>query len=258
MEAIGQVFWPEPLSPVFQAGGMLEGWNEDMVFTVMFMGILGVVDLAIVRPFLEPKSRYFALHAVANAFTAIYAFPDVVRMSTDPFNSIGMASYTMLANSAVASIHLYHCFFFRLRWDDIMHHAVFVSILCGIAIPFKHTGGSLNCFGCFFLSGLPGGIDFVLLTLVKNGWMDPLAEKKWNSTINTWMRGPSMAIYAFVAWENWITGRTAALPTWSLIVVAGLHFTNGQYYSQMAIGNYYERRALAGLEGADSEGKKDE
>ena len=37
-----------------------------------------------------------------------------------------------------------------------------------------------------------------------------------------------------------------------------LHFTNGQYYSQMAIGNYYERRALAGLEGADSEGKKDE
>merc|ERR1711916_280696 len=93
MEAIGQVFWPEPLSPVFQAGGMLEGWNEDMVFTVMFMGILGVVDLAIVRPFLEPKSRYFALHAVANAFTAIYAFPDVVRMSTDPLNSIGMASY---------------------------------------------------------------------------------------------------------------------------------------------------------------------
>ena len=83
-----------------------------------------------------------------------------------------------------------------------------------VALPLKQVGGSLSGFGCFFLSGLPGGMDYVLLTLTKNGLMDAMTEKKWNCTINTWVRGPSMAMCAFLCWQNWILGKTT-LVRWS-------------------------------------------
>ena len=75
----------------------------------------------------------------------------------------------MMANSAVSAIHLYHCVAFPLTASDIFHHLVFVSILCGLGILFKQTGGIANNFGCFFLSGLPGGLDYILLVLKAHG-----------------------------------------------------------------------------------------
>ena len=45
------------------------------------------------------------------------------------------------------------------------------------------------------------------------------------------------------------------IPTWALFLIAMLYFTNGQYYNQMAIGNYYERRALEKASG-DGKGAK--
>ena len=79
------------------------------------------------------------------------------------------------SDSAVAAIHLYHCIAFSLRAsaEEIFQHLAFVSILCGLAIPFKWIGGVANNFGCFFkfLSGLPGGVDYVMLTCVaQGGW----------------------------------------------------------------------------------------
>ncbi len=45
----------------------------------------------------------------------------------------------MVANSAVVAIHSYHCVAFKLPMADIFHHVLFVSILCGLAIPFKQV-----------------------------------------------------------------------------------------------------------------------
>ncbi len=142
---------------------------------------------------------------------------------------------------------MYHVLAFRLKAADIFHHLTFTAILCGLAIPFKQVGGVANNFGCFFLSGVPGGIDYVLLVLVKQGYMGKLTEKKWNSTINTWLRGPAMSIYACLAYVCWSSGKLT--PTgldrfWyhdmCLIVAAGLHFYNGQHYAQEAVGGYYK------------------
>ena len=200
--SLSSLVWPEPISPLFAPGGLLPGWNEDIVFTIAILALLGAVDVFICRPLLSPKSRYFCLHAVANAVSSIAAFPDVLRTLRDPVYAFSGPTTTMIANSAVISIHLYHCLFFKLPPADIFHHAVFVSILCGFAIPFKHVGGVSNNFGCFFLSGLPGGLNYVLLVLVKEGLMSALSQKGWDAWINTWLRGPSMSVYAFLQVRN--------------------------------------------------------
>ena len=196
--AIASFVWPPPISPTFSSAGPLAGWNEDVVMSACMIALLGAVDLLVCRRFLSVKSRYFCLHVVANAVSTVAALPDVIRVLSDPLHAFSGPTTTMLANSAVISIHLYHCLFFRLPPADIFHHAIFVSILCGFAIPFKHVGGASNNFGCFFLSGLPGGINYALLVLVKEGRMTPLAQKGWDAWINTWLRGPPMSVYAFL------------------------------------------------------------
>jgi len=232
-------FAPAPLSPLFQQGGALFGCNEDLTLICAFLALLFVVDFALVQPMLVPKARYFALHIVANTISTVAAFPDVVRAVTAPQTAFGGASHTMFANSAVCAIHLYHCLAFKLRFEDIMHHILFASILCGIAIPYKQRGGVANNFGCFFLSGLPGGIDYAMLVCVQQGWMDKMQEKKVNAMINTWLRGPAMSIYAFIGWQCWYQGNSTDLPNAALLLVVLLHFVNGQYYCAQAVGNYH-------------------
>eukprot|EP01104_Vermistella_antarctica_P015620 TRINITY_DN5176_c0_g1_i1.p1 TRINITY_DN5176_c0_g1~~TRINITY_DN5176_c0_g1_i1.p1 ORF type:complete len:220 (-),score=47.34 TRINITY_DN5176_c0_g1_i1:99-758(-) len=203
------------------------------------MSMLFLIDRLFVSPFLVPKSRYFALHATANAIAVVAAFPDMRRALLDePLNSFNGSSCSMVANSAICAIHLYHCVAFALRAEDIFHHLVFTSILCGLAVPFKQVGGVANNLGCFFLSGLPGGVDYVLLVLVAQGYMEKMTQKLWCTRINVWMRGPSMAIYGFLGFHAWYLQRDAELPFVILFIVTALHFYNGQFYSQQAVMSY--------------------
>lgn len=210
--------------------------NEDLFQVLVCLTALAVLDRVVVRR-LPASARYFALHAAANAVSAVCAAPDVWRALSSPLDALQGPSATMWANSAIVSIHAYHVMAFKLRSDELFHHALFVTILCGLAIPFKQHGGVANNLGCFILSGLPGGIDYVMLVLVKTGRMDPLTEKRVNARINTWLRGPAMVYYATLAYIAWLYGRTT-LPTVALAVAAGLHFHNGQYYCAEAVQNY--------------------
>ena len=226
---------PQPLSPLFQKGGSFEWINEDVGLTCFFIFIMFLVDVLIVKPFLKPKSRYFALHIVANTLSCIFSWPDVKRaLLDDPLHAFSGPSCSMFANSAVASIHLYHIIAFPLRGEDIFHHLTFVVVLCGLAIPFKQTGGAANNLGCFFLSGLPGGLDYVSLVLEKQGAITRTAQKKFCAFINVWLRGPSMSVYLFIGLQALWRG-SFTTPMWTIIVVVFLHFTNGQYYARQAV-----------------------
>lgn len=254
-------FCPPPLSPLFQEGGIFYGLNEDLTFTLLGMAGLFVVDNLIVKRFIKPKARYFALHALGNAVCVAAAAPDMYRgFSGDPRRTFSGPSHTMVANSVVAAIHLYHCVAFPLRSEDIFHHVTFVSILCGMAIPFKHFGGIANNFGCFFLSGLPGGIDYAMLVAVAQGWMDKMTEKKYCAALNVWMRGPSMAIYSFLGWMTYVHYPELTHPV-TLTLTILLHYYNGQYYNQQAVESYAvhkERARVAKEAGKSVEDKKEE
>ena len=226
---------PPPISPYFQKGGPMEGYNEDLVFIAGFIALLGLIDVLIVRPFIHPKARYFALHFVANMISAAAAFPDVRRgLTEDPKTVFAGATTTMVANSVCAAIHIYHCIAFKLNAADIFHHVTFVIILCGAAIPGKWTGGIANNFGCFFLSGIPGGIDYLLLCLNYHNVIDRAFEKRWYTRINVWLRGPSMVVYTFLAWCTWYNGNTQ-VATPALMLIVGLHIYNGLHYLEQAV-----------------------
>lgn len=45
-------------------------------------------------------------------------------------------------------------------------------------------------FNNAIMCGVPGGLDYVMLFRVKEGWMEPIQEKRYNSVLNIWMRAP--------------------------------------------------------------------
>ena len=93
----------------------------------------------------------------------------------------------------VNSVHLYHMVAFRdLTSADYFHHLLFIPTigLTGQLLPW----GALGNWQAFFISGLPGGLDYFMLFLIKEGKMDKMKEKHYNANLNIWCRMPGILV----------------------------------------------------------------
>ena len=257
---------PPPVSPLFLPGAALGSLNEDLTLIAATLLYLLLLDaLVLPRVLRNPqKSRWFALHAAGNAVVTVAAAWDVVRTFAAPVANLVGPTGSMLPNAAISAIHLYHLLFFRLSADDIFHHGLFVGVLCPLGVVFKNDGGASLNFGAFFLCGLPGGLNYAALVLNKEGRLTNLQQKWFDAAINTWMRAPALAVFAFLQWQVWAAGARPArgwhphLITFNTAAVAALHFYNGMYYAEQSVGNYHahleREKAAAAAGGGEAPG----
>ena len=83
---------------------------------------------------------------------------------------------------AIYALHIYHIILYRpLPMIDWVHHGIMVVIMLPLA--YALVPGHLLGHGAFYASGLPGGIDYLMLVLVKKGWMKSIDEKRYNEKI---------------------------------------------------------------------------
>jgi hypothetical protein len=78
--------------------------------------------------------------------------------------------------------HLYHVLGFKLSYDDKLHHGISVGVVGTMAYFFR-WGRVINAMN-FFVCGLPGGLDYLLLAAVKFGSLAKITEKR----INLWLQ----------------------------------------------------------------------
>ena len=190
------------------------------------------LDLALTR--LGVQGVYYAIHAFHNACIVYCSFHEVVQTLTD-FNSIHDAPPNFRVLELCFALHFYHIalYFQKLRFDDWLHH----GLMIGVALPIGGLipSGSLLGYSLFFLTGLPGGIDYAGLFLVRNGWMTKRFQKYMNMNLATWIRSPgcvSVATYILATTSVHATPWYYALGAY---VVAGLNFWNGQYFLQQVV-----------------------
>ena len=138
------------------------------------------------------KGVYYINHFICNMIVVYNTFDCMISSykgiqsysNTCNVDSLYFAKYTIYA------LHLYHmlCYYNKLRYDDWVHHLLMV----GISLPLTEFIDKYNIIGhcMFFTTGLPGGIDYFLLALVRNNIIDKCIEKKINKYINVWIRCP--------------------------------------------------------------------
>ena len=232
------VFWQPPLPPPPPPPPAFV--ISDLATHPFFLTLacMLVLDVAVCR---HTLARWFLLHAWGNIIVTVFALPDALRGADNPGTScIGGAS-TYVPLWQIIVLHLYHLVFFACSTADWVHHCVFVSIIGGCGLYFE--GGPLVNLVAFFMCGIPGALDYVMLSLVKHGHLAPLVEKAWNARINVWIRSPGMLLCTFCAYQATRHGPESEATRHPLIalLVSIIIIVNAQYYMQRVTGNAYRK-----------------
>jgi hypothetical protein len=142
------------------------------------------------------QGRYYFTHAIANMCIIYNTFncmiDSYILPYTNQFNVLDKCSDNniFISRNITYSIHFYHIIYYfnSLRYVDWIHHIIMV----GLTLPLSHLINQNNLLGhsFFYIIGLPGMIDYIMLFLVKNNYMHKNKEKNINSLINLWIRCP--------------------------------------------------------------------
>ena len=202
------------------------------VFTYYFIYILDTL----VCKYYGDKARWFQLHFLINMLVCYFCIPDIVSIVYD-LNEASSQLTNHVGGVLAFQVHLYHTINFELTTMDIYHHVSSVFLCFPPSIIFNRKILSLFYF---IGTGLPGGIDYLLLTLVKNGQLHYLKEKKYNSYINAYIRMPGGAICSFLTFNTALNSEVLSQQICGYFL-SMIVFTNTAYYGKLAIENYVER-----------------
>lgn len=178
---------------------------------------------------------YYLLHFIHNAIIVSLTANEVYSSLAD-FNFVQESPKNILALEFVFALHFYHIAIYwrKFRFDDWLHHILMI----GIALPIGgyFDSKSLLGYSLFFTTGLPGGIDYFLLFLTRNGWFDRGFEKRINAWLNTWIRSPgciSNATLSLILIS--LNHAKLSFDWWLGMICAILHWWNGQYFMRQIV-----------------------
>lgn len=208
----------------------------EMIISILYILGYTAAFYAMDAALMNLEGKYYAVHALHNAAIVWSTGPEVLQTLTD-FSSVAAAPTNFHALQLCFALHFYHIakYYKKFRADDWLHHILMI----GIALPIGGVvhGGTLLGYSLFFTTGLPGGIDYVLLFLTRNGWLHRDIEKRANVWMNVWIRSPGTASLAALVLAHAST-QTHALTPWNYgaaVVTAALNFWNGQYFMQQVV-----------------------
>jgi len=219
---------------------------------IMALGVLVILDFAWAY---HTKARYFSLHGVWNIIITILIIPDLYKTLLDPMHALTPGNdVSRWPIIMVAVIHFWHCVGYSgLTFDDYFHHIVFATGLC--AINFIWDWGYSTNFILFFICGLPGGLDYLMLAGVKHGYIRKISEKRINKLLNVWCRGPGCIASGCLIWINWMSNQTNHIPSFVKMITIILSISNGQYYSRRVVASWAIHESMLKQQGQEKEPK---
>lgn len=220
-----------------------------LAMVLFYLNALFVLDTLICRFPLGKIARWKSLHAMTNLLVTSFCIEDVIETALDPIKACQKGQpgvdYSLQPVYIIVALHTYHMIpglGFRLTKDDYFHHLIFGGFIGGGGIIISTC--VLQNFVAFFICGLPGGLDYIMLVLVKLKKINYEDEKVWNSRINVWVRAPGLIASALFIYIGGLYGdgespcRTKPILA---VLTALLIFFNGQYYSQVVVGNTFRK-----------------
>jgi len=206
--------------------------------------VTGLVDVVLRVLFPDQKTRWFALHFVANSIVTVACLQDMWGLMNAPLCAFVEPSDSWIPSYIAFALHAYHLIAYTaVRMEDIVHHVLFAGVLA--VFNFLLAWGRMTNTLIFFMTGFPGGVDYGMLVLVKTGRIERITQKRLCSFINTWCRVPGHVGVATIFGVCAAHGTTHGVHLACVAVVAGLTMLNGLYYGEQAIGTFHRLAALA-------------
>lgn len=207
-------------------------------FLLFFLSFFGTDYM--LQKYTTLNGIYYLFHFLHNLIISYLTFENVLY-SFHPIN-LPNGKLNPLVLPLIYSLHLYHIFSYHkyLRFDDWTHHLFSM----GIAVPitlFSFPSRHLLGFSFFFTTGLPGGINYLLLFLYKNNLLEKSKQQYLNTILNSWIRCPGIIMnctfilqYLYLYSENYIEFILGLFPFFIL-------FWNGVYFQNLVLKSFFQK-----------------
>lgn len=189
-------------------------------------------------------ARWFALHSICNILVVAMAISDASIVLFDPLKAIYintmMSLYPLMFTLA---LHVYHTieYYSVLTYIDWLHHILMI----GFAIPltFVQPPSLITNAIHVFMMGIPGAIDYFMLSMVKLKIINSSIEKKINSFMNVWIRAPGIfyvTIIMYIQGKVMLeSGDYSYARYLSLMLSCLLNFWNAFYFMERVVASRY-------------------
>lgn len=205
-----------------------------MIF-FFFLSIFSLIDILLNS--INIEGRYYIIHSITNLMVTCRTYHSLYDIFT---NNIVINKTDIPLAEMVSAMHIYHIilYFNKLRFDDWLHHLLMVFV----ALPLTVLSNceTLMHGGLFFLTGLPGLLDYSMLALVRNNIIHRMTEKKYNTLINLWIRAPGCILVSGFILFNVINLRKGLyrIDPSSGVLVGALVYWNGIYFMNQVVQDY--------------------
>jgi hypothetical protein len=200
-----------------------------MIMIIPYFFILLIIDKLLIK-----KAKWYILHMLTNSLIVLLTINDVIHLIMNPLFLKDIDN--TIPQDITMALHIYHMVMFRnLLLIDWIHHIIMMIILI---FPYNYGETLMICnYLLFFLSGLPGGIDYMMLIMVKYEKMKKMTEKYINSKLNLWIRSPGIIIGAYILFLEYINNLIKGHLFILIFSLIGLIW-NAQYFTERVMTNY--------------------
>ena len=182
--------------------------------------------------------RWFILHSFTNLIIIITSFMDMKNLLINPLHQ----ESTLLTNYPrilTIGLHCYHLMAFKIEIIDYIHHILMIGALSS---TYYYSDLVMTNYFLFFMTGLTGMFDYMMLALVKLNIMNRIKEKQINSILNNYIRYPLImngvsALY-FRYINNIYEYSEKSYNIYGFILLMAIFFWNGSYFNYRVVHNY--------------------
>jgi hypothetical protein len=204
--------------------------------------------------FRDFNTTYFLLHFIINMINSVLLIPSLYVLVQNPYEYIQNYSLLSLEDTyikyiypIIISLHTFHLIhhLHKINYDEIFHHActhIFWYII-------HHTNNRLMILSIISMSGIPGGITYLMLYLEKVNKLKKIKinykdnnniEKKISMYLNIWIRSPLCIIFStFLYIQLYIHKELYENYYYSMIFVILFTSINGIHFMHNITESYY-------------------
>ena len=207
-----------------------------LFFQLWWVLIIYMIDLIISSKF---NGRYFCLHAIVNLCLIIpFAINDIVLFLNDPISLETLLCASRQPIIITNALHIYHILTFKLKEIDIVHHIPAIIGAFGTFWWSYPISGNVQL--ALSLMGLPGAIDYILLSMWKEDMLSIEIEKRVNYYLNVWVRAPIANITSFcIIITMYHHSNMFDIYNKFFIIIIGLHgYWNGNFFMKEVVISY--------------------